>query len=129
MTNLIWFRADLRTADNTALYAACAKPADPVLAVFLLSPAQWLDHDWAPVKVDLILRTLRELSDSLAARNIPLLIRRFIPELAHLDNKSIHEPWTLPPLALANLNYPHHPIAGHAKSRARVIESFRAISE
>jgi len=45
LTNLIWFRADLRTADNTALYAACAKPADPVLAVFLLSPAQWLDHD------------------------------------------------------------------------------------
>jgi deoxyribodipyrimidine photo-lyase len=75
MRPLLWLRADLRIRDNTALFESSRAATRGLVAVYLLAPAQWLEHDWAPVKVDLILRTLRELSAALAARNIPLLIR------------------------------------------------------
>ncbi|HWH87847.1 MAG TPA: deoxyribodipyrimidine photo-lyase [Pseudomonas sp.] len=70
---LIWLRSDLRQHDNTALAAAAAR--GPTVALYLLSPQQWLEHDDAPCKVDFWLRNLRELSKSLGALNIPLLIR------------------------------------------------------
>ncbi|QXI16993.1 deoxyribodipyrimidine photo-lyase [Pseudomonas hamedanensis] len=76
---LIWLRSDLRQHDNTALAAAAAR--GPTVAVYLLSPQQWLEHDDAPCKVDFWLRNLRELSHSLGALNIPLLIR----SAAHWD--------------------------------------------
>ncbi len=76
MKRLVWFRADLRIADNPALAAGCRDPHARVIAVFLPARSQWVSHDWASVKVDLILRTLAELSGALAARNIPLLIPR-----------------------------------------------------
>ena len=76
MRALHWFRADLRAEDNTALHEACRQSDDGVMAVFLIADDQWGEHDWAPVKVDFIRRTLHELSERLAVRNIPLLIRR-----------------------------------------------------
>ena len=71
---LIWLRSDLRLHDNTALRAAAA--CGSCVAVYLLSPAQWLAHDDAPCKVDFWLRNLGSLSQALNALNIPLLIRR-----------------------------------------------------
>ncbi|WP_123410353.1 deoxyribodipyrimidine photo-lyase [Pseudomonas frederiksbergensis] len=71
---LIWLRSDLRLHDNTALSAAAAR--GPSVAVYLLSPEQWLEHDDAPCKVDFWLRNLRKLSLALAKLNIPLLIRK-----------------------------------------------------
>ncbi len=70
---LIWLRSDLRLHDNTALSAAAGR--GPCVAVYLLSPQQWLAHDDAPCKVDFWLRNLRELSHALGELNIPLLIR------------------------------------------------------
>ncbi|MEN5313295.1 deoxyribodipyrimidine photo-lyase [Pseudomonas koreensis] len=70
---LIWLRSDLRQHDNTALAAAAAR--GPTVAVYLLSPQQWLEHDDAACKVDFWLRNLRELSAALGELNIPLLIR------------------------------------------------------
>jgi deoxyribodipyrimidine photo-lyase len=70
---LIWLRSDLRLHDNTALSAATAR--GPSVAVYLLSPEQWLAHDDAPCKVDFWLRNLRELRVALGQLNIPLLIR------------------------------------------------------
>ncbi|MHC8317828.1 deoxyribodipyrimidine photo-lyase [Pseudomonas sp. LB3P31] len=70
---LIWLRSDLRLHDNTALSAAAAR--GPCVALYLLSPLQWLEHDDAPCKVDFWLRNLGELSRSLGELNIPLLIR------------------------------------------------------
>src|SRR5262249_18686836 len=55
---------------------AARNSADGVLGVFVISPEQWKEHDWAPVKVDFLLRNLRELSESLGRLNIPLLIGR-----------------------------------------------------
>jgi len=72
--SLMWFRSDLRTADNTAL--AAAGRAGAVVAVYVVTPGQWREHDWAAVKVDFHVRTLARLSRDLAALNIPLLIRR-----------------------------------------------------
>ncbi|MDX1803141.1 MAG: deoxyribodipyrimidine photo-lyase [Alcanivorax sp.] len=48
-------------------------------------------------------------------------IARFVPELAHLDNKTIHEPWKQPLLAP---DYPP-PCAPHAGVRERVTERFK----
>ena len=67
-------------ADHAALARAC-KRADGasgagVIGLFVISPAEWRAHDYAPAKVDLILRTLVELQRELAKLRIPLLIAR-----------------------------------------------------
>ncbi|UTW09140.1 deoxyribodipyrimidine photo-lyase [Pseudomonas benzenivorans] len=74
MLQLIWLRSDLRVQDNSALAAAMA--AGPTVALYLLSPGQWRQHDDAPCKVDFWLRNLVELSAALARLNVPLLIRQ-----------------------------------------------------
>lgn len=74
MRALMWFRSDLRLRDNTALASACDAADDGVVAVFVICPEQWAEHDWAPVKVDFLLRSLRDLASSLAEMNIPLRI-------------------------------------------------------
>lgn len=74
MRCLVWFRSDLRVGDNAALAAACRAGRGGVVGLFVISPGQWRQHDYAPVKVDFILRTLRVLSESLARLNIPLVI-------------------------------------------------------
>lgn len=84
MRALMWFRSDLRTRDNTALsHAARMAEAGPdgsraggIAACFVIAPEQWRAHDVAPVRVDLMLRTLRELSAALAKLNIPLKVLR-----------------------------------------------------
>ncbi|HCV76119.1 cryptochrome/photolyase family protein [Pseudomonas oryzihabitans] len=73
MSQLVWFRTDLRTLDHPALHAAAEQ--GPVVAVFLLSPAQWQEHDEAAVKVDFWLRNLAELGKTLGSLGIPLLVR------------------------------------------------------
>ncbi|HSC84587.1 MAG TPA: deoxyribodipyrimidine photo-lyase [Pseudomonas sp.] len=73
MRQLLWLRSDLRVHDNSALSAALA--AGPTIALYMLSPQQWLEHDDAPCKVDFWLRNLVELRQRLAALNVPLLIR------------------------------------------------------
>ncbi|MDT3719254.1 deoxyribodipyrimidine photo-lyase [Pseudomonas oryzihabitans] len=74
MSGLVWFRTDLRHLDHPALHAAVEQ--GPVIAVFLVSPAQWQAHDEAPVKVDFWLRNLAELGKTLKALGIPLLVRK-----------------------------------------------------
>lgn len=74
MRTLVWFRSDLRTLDNPALHAACAQSDQGVVGLFVVSPGEWRAHDLAPVRVNLMLRTLRELSASLALLRVPLLI-------------------------------------------------------
>jgi deoxyribodipyrimidine photo-lyase len=70
---LVWLRSDLRLHDNTALSAAMG--SGPTIAVYLISPAQWQAHDDAACKVDFWLRNLVEVSKTLGALNVPLLIR------------------------------------------------------
>ena len=51
-------------------------------------------------------------------------IRQWVPELAHLDNKTIHEPYAKKPLL--DLNYPH-PIVDLKQSRLRALNAFKGI--
>ncbi|MEM7228919.1 MAG: deoxyribodipyrimidine photo-lyase [Planctomycetota bacterium] len=74
MRCLVWFRSDLRLIDNRALAHAVRQADDGVVGVFVVSPSQWAEHDWASIKVGFILRNLRRLSDSLAECRIPLRI-------------------------------------------------------
>ena len=75
---LIWLRQDLRITDNTAL-AACCQAAQQagagVLAVVYLTPSQWQLHDKSLWQIDLILRQIAQLKQSLAALNIGLVVR------------------------------------------------------
>ena len=68
---LVWFRHDLRLADNSALAAACTGEA-PVTAVYVLSETQWQQHRWAGRKRAFLRAHLAALSAALAAVNIPL---------------------------------------------------------
>lgn len=73
--SLVWFRSDLRVRDNTSLVEACnAARSEGVIGVFTICPEQWAEHDWAPVKVDFLLRNLQALSEALAELRIPLKI-------------------------------------------------------
>ena len=74
MTQLIWFRNDLRLADNPALTAAMHQ-GEQVEACFLPAPEQWREHDWSPARTDLMLRSLESLAGDLAELGIPLHIR------------------------------------------------------
>ncbi len=74
MRTLMWFRADLRTHDNPALHHAARDSEAGVIAVFIICAEQWAMHDWAPIKVDFILRHLAVLSHALKKLNISLLI-------------------------------------------------------
>ncbi|MGB1949751.1 MAG: deoxyribodipyrimidine photo-lyase [Marinobacter sp.] len=71
MTQLVWFRNDLRLADNAALTAAC-KAGGPVLACFIVTPEQWQEHDWSPARVHFTLAHANSLARELARLGIPL---------------------------------------------------------
>lgn len=81
MRGLVWFRSDLRLDDNPALHHACTRSDRGVVGVFVVTPEQWRLHDWAPVKVDFVRRTLAELSGVLAEKNIALRILS-VPDFA-----------------------------------------------
>ena len=59
-------------------------------------------------------------------------VRRFVPELARLDTRWLHKPWTAPEKALAEAgvvlgeNYPR-PIVDHAAARARALAAYKTI--
>ncbi|MBM7334118.1 FAD-binding domain-containing protein [Alloalcanivorax marinus] len=68
---LVWFRNDLRCHGHTPLTQALAG-GDPVIALYLLCPRQWDDHDVAPLRRWYVLESLLELGDTLAAKGIDL---------------------------------------------------------
>ena len=76
LSNLVWFRSDLRVADNPALYHAAQNAHQKPLAVYLLTPEQWRRHDWGAPKVDFLLRNLQKLGAALQSRGIPLLVEQ-----------------------------------------------------
>jgi len=72
---LVWFRSDLRVADNPALHHACRDADRGVLAVFLVAERQWREHEWGDAKVDVVRRSVAALRGDLLELNVPLLIR------------------------------------------------------
>ena len=53
-------------------------------------------------------------------------VRRWVPELAALDAKRIHQPWTLPDAARAALDYPE-PLVELKASRQRALDAFASV--
>ncbi|QSP96252.1 deoxyribodipyrimidine photo-lyase [Marinobacter salinisoli] len=87
MKELVWFRNDLRIADNPALTAAC-KQSDGVRACFVVTPEQWLEHDWSPARVQFVIAHANALAKELAELGIPLSFlhaRTFDDSLERLD--------------------------------------------
>ncbi|OTB05162.1 hypothetical protein M426DRAFT_57549 [Hypoxylon sp. CI-4A] len=83
-----WFKMDLRTTDNRALWEASQKAQEadvPLICLYAVSPEDFDAHLTAPVRVDFTIRTLRALKKDLAALDIPLYVetinrRKEIPE-------------------------------------------------
>ncbi|WP_296404186.1 FAD-binding domain-containing protein [Psychrobacter sp.] len=83
---LMWFRRDLRVHDNTALTMLfddvnqilsndINESVPPILAVYTITPKQWLEHDMSLVQMDFIFRTLKQLATTLFIKlGIPLKI-------------------------------------------------------
>lgn len=79
----VWFRADLRLTDNPALHHAIAHltsfrqahPQAPLIALYVLTPADYTSWSYAPCKIDLLLRSLSNLSSALWALKIPLFVK------------------------------------------------------
>ncbi len=71
MTQLAWFRNDLRVSDNPALTAAC-KQGDAVRACFVVTPEQWQQHDWSAARVRFVVDHVNALSDALSRLGITL---------------------------------------------------------
>ncbi|MBR9857266.1 MAG: deoxyribodipyrimidine photo-lyase [Gammaproteobacteria bacterium] len=73
MRHLVWFRSDLRVADNPALYEATAGGAR-VEAIYIDCPGQWQQHGRAPIQRDFLSRNLQALNEQLAHLGISLTV-------------------------------------------------------
>ncbi|WP_417614763.1 deoxyribodipyrimidine photo-lyase [Oceanisphaera sp.] len=73
MRHLVWFRADLRVADNPALYEAAVAGAR-VSAIYIDSPGQWQQHGRSAMQRDFLSRNLQALAEQLAALGMPLTL-------------------------------------------------------
>ncbi|MEM8835998.1 MAG: deoxyribodipyrimidine photo-lyase [Planctomycetota bacterium] len=93
MPALMWFRSDLRTRDNPALRAACDACDDGVIALWLVTPGQWREHDLGGNKIDFLLRNVAALSKELAKINIPLLVREAnsFNDVPHVVYRTVRE--------------------------------------
>ncbi len=72
MSQLVWFRSDLRIHDNPALSEAM--PHGDCIAVYCLCEKQWQAHDVAPAKRSLIVRQVKALAEALGELNVPLKV-------------------------------------------------------
>jgi deoxyribodipyrimidine photo-lyase len=114
MANLVWFRNDLRTKDNTSLKKACEADG-AVIGVYFFDPRFYKESDFGmeldiqlpfqrtgKYRAQFIGESLQDLQKQLADRNIPLLVyhdkpSNIIPELVEkLDINHIHlqKEWT-----------------------------------
>ncbi|KAH8682030.1 DNA photolyase, FAD-binding/Cryptochrome [Xylariales sp. PMI_506] len=83
-----WFKMDLRTRDNRALWLASQKAKEanvPLICLYIISPQDFEAHLRAPARVDFMMRTLHVLKKDLADLDIPLCIetvekRKEVPE-------------------------------------------------
>ncbi|AEY02233.1 deoxyribodipyrimidine photolyase [Oceanimonas sp. GK1] len=73
MRHLVWFRNDLRVADNPALHAAL-NDGDRVQAVYVDCPGQWRQHGNSPIQRDFLRRNLQALGERLATLGVPLTV-------------------------------------------------------
>ncbi len=95
MSAVVWFRNDLRVADNPALYEAC-RQHQQLSAIYVDCPAQNRRHRQSGMQRDFISRNLACLAQALAQLGIPLQVLSCddydqVPELlsAWLSDKAV----------------------------------------
>lgn len=71
--HLVWFRQDLRTIDNKALYHACQNKDATVIGIYINTPEQSKIHHQSAGATLFMLKSVGSLSKSLEQKNIPLL--------------------------------------------------------
>jgi deoxyribodipyrimidine photo-lyase len=84
ITNVVWFRNDLRVQDNDALYNAC-KTDTKVIALYFIDPRQFDPTTYGFKKTEkyrakFLLETLINLKENLLKLNIDLLVYHNKPE-------------------------------------------------
>ena len=101
---LVWFRNDLRTEENTALIQAIDK--GPCLAIYIATPEQWKAHDDALIKIDFWRRNLKELYSNLKKINVSLFYFQ-VPTYAEIPQliQHITQSWNISSLH-CNAEYP-----------------------
>lgn len=72
---LVWFKRDLRVADNPALAEAAAR-GGRVLPLFIADPAAWAQADASARQWEFVAESLAALRLDLAALGAPLIIRQ-----------------------------------------------------
>jgi deoxyribodipyrimidine photo-lyase len=72
--NLVWFRNDLRLADNPALFHAL-NSGNHTTALFMLHPKQHLTHGESPQKFEFIKAHVNDLSKRLRKMGVPSIVR------------------------------------------------------
>ncbi len=74
----IWFRSDLRTLDNPALYYALQQAAqttgEGVVGIFCATTLQWKQHHMADAQAFFIKESLYKLQQSLIKLRVPLVV-------------------------------------------------------
>lgn len=123
-TQLVWFRHDLRCADNPALTEAlAASERGATVAVFCLSAAQWRSHDVGDRRLAFLLRSLTALANDLERLNVPLklvTVDRFDAVPSALTKLASQLRATR---VLANAEYPLNERRRDEATRATLIES------
>ncbi|MCA0131877.1 DASH family cryptochrome [Winogradskyella alexanderae] len=84
INNLVWFRNDLRTEDNTVLAEAC-KNGDSVIGLYCFDPRQFEVNTYGFKKTEkfrakFLIETIQNLKAQLDQLNIDLLVYHDIPE-------------------------------------------------
>ncbi|HBH80823.1 MAG TPA: deoxyribodipyrimidine photo-lyase, partial [Nitrospira sp.] len=75
MRGIVWFRRDLRLADQPALAVACEE-CDEVIPLFVFDEPLLRSHEFGSACVNFMLGCLEELQASLGAIGLPLQWRR-----------------------------------------------------
>lgn len=74
MKGLVWFREDLRIHDHTALYHAAKECDGGLLALYIIDPHAWRQHQMAHCRIQFLLAGLQILSQNLQKKGIALHI-------------------------------------------------------
>jgi deoxyribodipyrimidine photo-lyase len=132
--SVVWFRSDLRLADNPALTAAAAR--GPVVPLYVLDDADLADNvagwQWVAGCGADAAPFFRVFNPILQGEKFDPggdYVRRWVPELARLPNACIHQPWRAGERVLAAAgvclgeNYPV-PIVDHAEARHRALAAY-----
>lgn len=108
MTNqqtLVWFRNDLRTADNPALYQAMTK--GHAHACFVICDPQWRAHDVGANRLSFLRSSLCVLADALSNLGVPLTLLR-AADVAEIPDQLVKHALACNANTIAfNREYPH----------------------